>query len=283
MPYLEIPPGGHPRLDRFAREVEALYDESDSSTFWRCRPAFDDFVASGAIADIGNDALQLMIDDSTEPPVRWGVGKFTLVQKRTYALALGWSLRARGRRVGTESLTTHGSHAIVRLCSRSPIKVRYFALKGIDFEIFDPSLQLKYSHEEMLNPSDTVEIDGEKFIAEFEERPDVCFLVLLTAPLWPHIWHFDRYSLQPWTLSAADEQTTELRAVLQIFRGLRHFASERVVRELVAHPAHDVRWEAIKTLVSLNPAMGETALRSAILDSHPHVRDAAARSLASHA
>ena len=281
MPYIEIPSGGHPRLAQLARDVEALYDQREPSTFWRCRPAFEEFASSGAAADIANDALRLMLDDPTEPPVRWGVAKFTLIQKRPYSLVLAWSVRAREPRRRTESMNTHGGHALVRLCSKSPIKVRYFALEEVDFEIFDPASSLRYSHEEVLNPGDTVSIDGEKFIADFEERADVCCLVLLTAPLWPHVWSFDRDSLCPWTISAADVQTSELRVILRIFRELRHAASEQVVQELVSHPVHDVRWEAIKTLATLNPAAGATALRSALADRHPHIRNAAARSLAS--
>lgn len=283
MPYLEIPSGGHPRVEQLASGIEGLYDEHEPSTFWRCRDAFDDFADSGAVTDIANDALRLMLEEPTEPPMRWGVGKVTLIQKRAYSLALGWSLRAGGRREETQNLSTHGGHAIVHLCSREPVKVRYFALDGVNFEIFDPSLSLKYSHEEVLNPGETVAIDGEKFIADFEERPNVCLLTLLTVSLWPHIWSFDRDSLRPSTISAADKQMSELRVALQIFRGLGYVESEQVVRKLVSHPVHDVRWEAIKTLLALNPATGAIALRSAVGDSHPHVRNAAARSLASHA
>jgi hypothetical protein len=283
MPYLEIPSGGHPPVEQLACEIEHLYDERVPSTFWRCRRAFDDFAKSRAVTNIANEALRLMLKEPTEPPMRWGVGKFTLIQKRTYSLALGWALRGRGHRQETDMLSTHGGHAFVNLCSRVPIKVRYFSMEGIDFEIFDPSLSLTYSHEEMLNPGDTVEIDGEKVIADFEERPDVCLLTLLTRPLWPHIWSFDRDSLRPSTISAADKQMSELRVALQIFRRLGYVASEQVVRELMSHPVHDVRWEAIKTLVTLNPAAGATALRNAVADSHPHVRNAATRSLAPHA
>jgi len=268
-------------LDQLARDVEALYDEREPSTFWRCRRTFEDFAGSGAVPDIANDALRLMLEEPTEPPVRWGVAKFTLIQKRPYSLVLAWSLRARAQRNRPESVNTHGGHAMVHLWSKTPIKVRYFALPEVDFDIFEPSSSLRYSHERVLNPGDTIEIDGEKFIADFEERPDVCCLVLLTAPLWPHIWSFDRQSLCPWTISAADVQTTELRVVLQIFRVLRYLASEKVVRDLASHPVHDVRWEAIKTLVALNPAEGATALGTAVMDNHPHIRNAAARSLAS--
>jgi hypothetical protein len=281
MPYLEIPSGGHPRLDQFTREVDALYDERQPSTFWRCRGAFDDFAQCSAVTDIANDALRAMLDSPTEPPVRWGVGKFTLAQKRAYSLALGWSVLARRQCKETESINTHGGHAMVHLCSALPLKVRYFALDGIDLRIFAPSLQLRHSHDEVLNPGCTVAIDGEKFIADFEEHPNVCLLVLLTAPLWPHIWSFDRDSLRSWTISAADKQTSELRVVLQIFRELGYAASDQVVRQLALHPVHDVRWEAIKTLTILNPAEGATALRSAIRDGHPHIRNAARRSLAS--
>lgn len=281
MPYLEIPSGGHPRVEQLACEIESLYNEREPSTFWRCRDAFGHFADSGATTEIANDALRSMLDEPTEPPMRWGVARFTLIQTRAYSLALGWTLQGRGRREGTENLSTHGGHAIVRLCSTAPIKVRYFALDGIDFEIFDPSMSLRYSHEEMLNPGDTVEIDGEKFIADFEERPNVCLLTLLTAPLWPHIWTFDRDSLRPSTISAADKQMSELRVALQIFRRLGYVESEHVVRGLVSHPIHDVRWEAIKTLVTLNPAAGAMALRRAMLDRHPHVRNAAALSLGS--
>jgi hypothetical protein len=279
MPYLEIPPSDHPCTDQLVREIEASYDEREPSTFWRCRGAFDDFASSGAISDLANQALSLMLQHPTEPPLRWGVGRFTLLQRRTYSLVLGWSVSPNGRRREMESFNTHGGHAIVHLCSRASIKVRYFALDEVDFRIFEPSRSLKYSHEVTLKPDETIEIDGGRFIADFEEEPAVCFLVLQTKALWTHVWGFDRNSLHPWTISAADKQTSELRAALQIFRELRYVASEQVVRELASHPAHDVRWEAVQTLVALNPAAGAIALRRAVLDAHPHVRNAATRSL----
>jgi HEAT repeats len=74
-----------------------------------------------------------------------------------------------------------------------------------------------------------------------------------------------------------------LRAVLQVFRTLGYSESEAVVRQLIEHPVHDVRWDAMKTLFQLNSEVGIAALEHAAHDSHPHVRRAAEKSLLSFA
>jgi HEAT repeat protein len=56
-------------------------------------------------------------------------------------------------------------------------------------------------------------------------------------------------------------------------------ATPRLVR-LTGHPAHFVRWTALQSLARVDGAAARDALRAALDDPHPHVRNAAGRALA---
>jgi HEAT repeat protein len=49
---------------------------------------------------------------------------------------------------------------------------------------------------------------------------------------------------------------------------------------VAGHEDHFLRWNAVRSVMALDPETGMRLLRSAADDCHPHVRDAARRSLA---
>src|SRR2546429_8706694 len=52
------------------------------------------------------------------------------------------------------------------------------------------------------------------------------------------------------------------------------------LRKLLEHKDHFVRWTALRSIMAIDTGEGAALVREALNDSHPHVRNAAARSLA---
>ena len=57
-------------------------------------------------------------------------------------------------------------------------------------------------------------------------------------------------------------------------------SSAGVIADLMEHPAHFVRWTAVRAAIELDEGVGLALLERASRDEHPHVRNAAARALA---
>ncbi|MFT3905785.1 MAG: HEAT repeat domain-containing protein [Steroidobacteraceae bacterium] len=280
MPFIEHHTKDSPELDEFISEVESTFDILDPSTFWRCRGAFELFGRSAALAAIGNIQIRKMLDDPTESSGQWGVGKLILTQKLSYSLSLSWSNRG-GRESPFEPLSTHGGHALVLSLSKCPIEARFYRVSVTDFEIFEPDKILTFSHAKTLEPGGVLEIDGGQWIVDLAEKPGMCILNLVTAPLYPHIWSFDRCLLKSYGISASDIQMSQIKVIMQIFRELQFSNGIDLVNEFVGHPVHDVRWEAMKTLAALDQEMAVKSLSLAKEDPHPHIRAAAVKAIRS--
>lgn len=52
------------------------------------------------------------------------------------------------------------------------------------------------------------------------------------------------------------------------------------LKVMLNHPAHYVRWEAVRAITMLNCFEGESALEVLVNDPHPHVSNAAEKALA---
>lgn len=278
MPLETIDPDPNPHVGEFVAQVGLLFDPDDPGTFWKCEDAFARLAASSAVSDAAEQAVRRMLAAPLDAPSRWAVQRLILIRSLDYSLVAIWA--AQSPASNDYALVTQGGHAFIRSCSSRPFSVRFFALGTVDFARFDPNVRLEPSHEVSLRPGEILAVDGGKWVIQLEYRADVCVLAFVSRPLWQHLWSFDARTLRPWHIGHSELPVSQLRAVIQIFRELGYAPSRAIVQELTHHPVHDVRWEAVKTLASLDAAAGVAALHDAADDPHPHVRAAARKSLA---
>jgi hypothetical protein len=220
--------------------------------------------------------MQKMLDAPERSDAQWQVNHLPLIQNTFFSLNVTWALVAEPHEA---TIPSHGAHAMLCVLGRERAVADMYAMPEVDLEVFETGATLTYSHEQALLPNQIVEIDGRQWVADIHPQAGTCIAMFVTAPLWTQIWSFDRVSKQAFGVSASTQETTQIKETLGILRRFKHREAARTVARLCAHPCHDIRWEAIKTLGILDVAMALEKLREARNDSHPHVRACASRTL----
>lgn len=277
MPFIDIMTKGSPEIDAFAQHVDRTLDGADLRTaFWRCGDAFEALVASDFLRQVGHGFMQRMLDAPTQATGQWQMHHAVLIQRPSYALRATWSLV---EAPPDASIASHPSHSMLCSIGAEPIVIDMYRMPAVDREVFEPNAPLEHSHEVVLSPGQILEIDGEHWVADPRPSARNCLVSLTSAAIGSQVWSFDRASRQSWAVSASSQEDTQIKETLGILRRFRLKEAAPTVDRLCAHPHHDIRWEAIKTLGVLDAALAIERLREARSDAHPHVRASAARTL----
>ena len=276
MPFIEIKSDESDCLKAFDKAVGEKLTTCDSDKFWSCKQDFETLIKSNFTAEITRSLLQDMLDDPFSSDMRNQVNRTILLQKETYSLVLSWNFSVE---LNDQSLSTHGSHAMVSILSKTPVSVDFYDFTEPDMEVYEPGKKLNYSHNTTLQPKEVLEIHGDRYIADIEPSPNLLLITFIMEPLWNQIWSFDRQSLSSWSVSASSLGHTQLKMALEIFNLFGEENAIEPVLKLCEHESHDVRWEAIRTLGMLRFDLAEERLKEAIFDKHPHIRQSAIETL----
>jgi hypothetical protein len=92
-------------------------------------------------------------------------------------------------------------------------------------------------------------------------------------------WIYDYPTLAAVRKQASTLATTRLEAAARLVTELGYSPAAEALAGLCEHPAHYVRWGALRQLARLDPKRALELLRRAKDDPHPHVRNAAAAAL----
>jgi HEAT repeat protein len=92
-------------------------------------------------------------------------------------------------------------------------------------------------------------------------------------------WTYSRETLRPLKPTPASLSANHLEYAIGTLLHLDHPDAVAALSGLASHPAHHVRWSAIRAVVELDPERGAALLTAALADPHPHVRNAARRGL----
>lgn len=276
MPFIEIKSDESDCLKAFDKAVGEKLTTCDSDKFWSCKQDFETLIKSNFTAEITRSLLQDMLDDPFSSDMRNQVNRTILLQKETYSLVLSWNFSVE---LNDQSLSTHGSHAMVSILSKTPVSVDFYDFTEPDMEVYEPGKKLNYSHNTTLQPKEVLEIHGDRYIADIEPSPNLLLITFIMEPLWNQIWSFDRQSLSSWSVSASSLGHTQLKMALEIFKLFGEENAIEAVLKLCEHESHDVRWEAIRTLGMLRFDLAEERLKEAIFDKHPHIRQSAIETL----
>jgi hypothetical protein len=95
----------------------------------------------------------------------------------------------------------------------------------------------------------------------------------------PLCWHYDTTTGQPIGYSHTNQEASQTEFLLSLIAEQKRRDRIDFVSNALAHPAHAVRWSAVKALWALDSERAAAATRRCLDDSHPHVRNAAAATL----
>jgi hypothetical protein len=266
-----------PALATFAERADALVRPDDPETLWGLEPALHDLLASDFVsafllheltAIAGNHFYYLPGSSDFHAPLVESAGYSLLIRLLSPEALVGAPL---------VTLTEHLMLAPVG----GPVGVDTFGIPPpFRNEVFDRSTRLV--------PGGTITLAAGavgRFRAPAEtfrlrlERPSI-LIQLVSATAASLRWLFHPETLEPVRASATSLAASRLQFTCQTLAALGSPTSIAPLKTLTAHPEHYVRWAAIQSLCRISREDGIACLRQALDDDHPHVRNAAEKSLA---
>lgn len=146
-----------------------------------------------------------------------------------------------------------------------------------DPAVLDPNCLLEPLPEVVLSTGDT--FAAEAWVEPVEPYGDGLLLVLQSPAVHFTSWSYDRESMRPQSLIAGSRGAARVQAALDLLSYVGTAEDADVCLRLATHPAHAIRWEAIRTAFALDHPRAMTLLKAAAHDSHPDVRQSASEAL----
>jgi hypothetical protein len=104
-------------------------------------------------------------------------------------------------------------------------------------------------------------------------------LRVVCRPLTSFQINFDRKTRKTFGVTPVDSMASNLITMLSLLSDTSSQQSIEYIEPFIRHDLHFVRWEAIRTIFSIDEKAGLTLLENARSDSHGHVRKAATATL----
>lgn len=134
---------------------------------------------------------------------------------------------------------------------------------------------------ELLTFGQSLCIKSEEHIFSFcgEGTEPVKALVLSATNLKNYTWEYDRETLLPARIVSGNHNHTRIEFACNILGEIGNEQSVQVLFDLLKDPAHNVRWQAARSICKLDLEAGVNALQILKQDEHEEVRRLAVRSL----
>lgn len=147
-------------------------------------------------------------------------------------------------------------------------------------EVFDPAIRPTSAGKHVLRPGQTLRISSGVDLIDWHVTTPVILLRLISAPTESIQWTFRKNPIRPWFVASVDPGATQLSALCAYFSAAHDAVAATSIADLRLHRNHQVRWEAAQALWKIDRNLGLDALRERLNDTHPHVRNAAIRTMA---
>ncbi len=147
----------------------------------------------------------------------------------------------------------------------------------IDVNILDKSKKLKViSKNALLKYGESIFVKKhiDVFSYEGEESEErVIALILTTKPNSSFDWEYDIETLAPYKI-VGDQDDCRIEQTCRMLGQLGDNSSIDVLKKLLSHSKHNVRWEAMRNLMNLNFDEGVKMLKTLENDPHPEIKKA---------
>ena len=263
----------NPHLAEFLGAVSRHFNPDAPDTFWECEPALRKLLATPVAREVVNEELGKL----GEIPDHVGDWSPTeLILHRGGGTAMSLSFSGVSKRY-LHVLPYHAIYAV--LDSEKIVYDRYPLPKGYRNDLFDPNLRLGPAESGVLSRNDVLRIPCGENAFDFKIQKPVMMLKFVTTAILPLEWLFKRETLQAWQANDADLSFTQLRVAADVLGKMAHQSSMKALKLMTGHGHHAVRWSAIQNLGRINRTEAILKLKEAVNDPHPHVRNAAQKTL----
>ena len=263
----------------------------DSDNLEDYETAFKELLASNFLNEIIHSALKdIKIDPfktiaGTVSTLDWRIiltKKFSLGLRIAPSESTATVLNSESMSDAITTLSTYPNNLLIGVMGRGQLNLDHYRREGnSEKDIFDGQSFIKFVGNRQMSHADYVVVSASKDVLNFKS---IDGQVLLVELAWlkpdPLVFHFDPVTLKAVRVTSAEVNATRIEFCLEVLRQFNFKPSFESISDIArSNPLHFVRWKAIKALLSLDLHRGINELRLASDDIHPHVRNAASRTL----
>jgi hypothetical protein len=261
-------------VDEFAQRVDREFDREQLSTFWDLEAPFRQLLQSPFATDALNAELQRLLDEPAYMG-EWRPNQLLLHRGRGFALTIHLFESSR-RYVHTQPFLA----LLAPLAGRSLGYTRFELPADYRNDVFNPGLRIHAPVDAEIAAGDCLAMQADRYLYDFRIDTPVPVIKLTTAPFQTMEWLFNRESGYAWQANDSEITATQLRVAAYILGKLADPSSVEPLKQLTDHAHHAVRWAAVQSLGRINRSAAIEKLQASLADPHPHIRRAAAKTLA---
>jgi hypothetical protein len=271
-----------PVLRKFIEQVNKTYADENKNSFWACRSYFNELLKSDFVLELLNGELSGVAAN----PLYIPTGGSTEVDM---GIALGnkcslWLKILEPDMKLSDKLFSATENMMVGL-------VEFSGSGVVNMEEFEQPApfpnDLPENQSKLLAGSKTQIRIGEVY--DIRAAADIFRIVSVSAPvilltlattsLVPIRWEYDRNTLLPKRAMTISSNSSRLSYVANLLGEIGNENSIPVLKALISNENHFVRWAVVQNVYRLDQKEGMNLIQACLSDHHPHVRNAAQKSL----
>jgi len=284
-----------PQLKKFVLNVERILNRDFPNSFWECKNLFEDLIKSNFATNLINYELSCLEKDGLYTISDSSPTGFFLVQTNKFRLAVsvfevivdpGTTALAKQAiedpLYKDEMLYGLTSHQMIGVRGNGSFKVEYYYQKNpYPTEILEKNRILTQKEILEVNSSEIKCFKAHEDVIRILDPTEVCTVFyFMTRDLGSIRWEYSPKTLEPTRAVATSMNSSRLQWAAECLSELECLDSVSSFESLYNHPDHFVRWSAISNLIQIDFQKGVTLLKKAsTYDCHPHIRNAAVKSL----
>ncbi len=285
-----------PQLDRFVSQVKETLSRDFPNSFWSCYDLFNELTESDFVTNLINYELSNLVDDALYTLSDFSPSGFFVVLDEQFSLGLavledqgndqGSSLLAKlalnEPDIANDVLYGLTSHHMIGLHGEGHLELEWYIQEDpYPVEILDKNKTLtRQKNKTVSATSPGCFLAYEDVIRVIPPKFPCTVFYFTTKNLGNIRWEYDATLLHPRRAIATSMNSSRLQWAAESLVELASENSAPSLEKLYTHPDHFVRWSALSNLIQLDYEKGIALLRqAAVSDHHPHVKDAASRSI----
>jgi hypothetical protein len=266
-----------PKLASFVEQVTSAVSRGGS--ILRCAGYFAELLSPEFLVDFINTELSRLYRQPDHYPPYRGTGKICVYTCSAFELLL--SKTPSFSDPSGSPVMSLASDCLVGALGPDLLRIRRYRLAPInDDATVRPDVvdieQIDVAPGESLH----LQAGAHAFRVTDDRQSDCFFMTFSSARTRELLWEIDPKTPAVCRAVSADVGASRIEYVVELLGRLADPQSLDTLKILARdHPAHFVRWSAIKALARIDPGTALQNLRDARFDCHPHIRDAAVKSL----
>ncbi len=260
--------------------LNSLQDEltKQDGSFWNCELPFRQFLTDpDALANFLNFELEQIQRSPFYGPNSASGSYFPIHESEYFSLFL---LRYKKQTEAPDALAGTPSNCFMGVLSNTPLTLNVFEQPDLrDSDVLDRSKRLKSLGSKTLRQGEIFDMHAGRHVVDVLSDSETLVLMLSSRAADDIVWDYDRRTLAPLQAVSNSLASSRLEFAINYSGVVGNCASLDAVTPFVEHELHYIRWSAVRSVMRLDPQRGVALLKNAANDRHPHVRNAAQRTL----